>query len=71
MIVRAGIWSPNDHDRVSGCRGGGGVIDAVIIHRWLKEMRVFFEPFRDIQSWGQHCRELFFLPSEAFSHIPD
>lgn len=40
--VGSGVGPAHYHHRVAGC--GGGVVDAIVVDRWLEEMGVLFEP---------------------------
>ena len=44
MIIGPGIWATNDHDGQTGCAGGRRVVNAVVVHRWLKEVGVIAKP---------------------------
>lgn len=44
MVVCSGIGAADDHYRVAGCGGGGGMVDAVVVDRWLEEVGVGFKP---------------------------
>lgn len=44
VVVCSCIGSPDYHHGVPCCCRGGGVVDAVVVHRGLEEVGVGFEP---------------------------
>lgn len=44
VVVCTGVGTAYHHDGKTGCGRGGGVIDAVVVHRGLEEVGVVFEP---------------------------
>lgn len=44
MIVCSGVGAAHDHYRVARCGGGGRMVYAVVVHRWLEKVGVGFKP---------------------------
>lgn len=44
VVICARIGPANDHNGVSFCGRGGGVVDAVVVDGGLEKVGVFFKP---------------------------
>lgn len=44
MVISSCIGTTNDHDSQAGGLGRGGMVHAVVVDGWLKQMRILLKP---------------------------